>query len=75
MGSISKIRSSAFSKLSMALWTVAMLLQIGYTSSHELYVVHPQSLARRFRIEGATSKGLVPASLGGFGHYDAHGVF
>lgn len=38
-------------------------------------MVHPHTLARRFRTEGVSSKGLVPASLGGFGHYDKHGVF
>lgn len=65
------------SKPNLALCAISILLVLllGTTTAHDLYVLHPHSLARSFNINGKTNKGLVKSSLGGFGHYDLHGVF
>lgn len=61
------------SLLILALFSACGMLQ--EAQAHELYVLHPSNLVKKFEVNGKAMKGLIRSSLGNFGHYDSHGVF
>ena len=54
--------------------TLSLLLS-NTVSGHELFVLHPHQLARKFNFNSVTNKGLIQSSLGGFGTFEKDGVF
>ena len=62
-------------KLNLAHFATIITCFLGALSGHELFVIHPHLLARKFNFNSVTNKGLLRSSLGDFGTFDKQGVF
>ena len=61
--------------VNLAQIAVAVFCLMSNGNAHELFVIHPHDLARKFNYNSVTNKGLLESNLGDFGHYDKTGIF
>ena len=54
---------------------LALIMFVCSSVCHELFVIHPHSLARKFDFNRNTYKGLVESSVAGFGTFQNNVVF